>query len=99
MNNKHMSKMIAIAVGALFATASFASSNSPAATATTGVKCLGGNSCKGSSECKTATNNNCKGQNTCKGTGFVTVANAAACTALKGTVDTTPAAVQPAAAQ
>lgn len=50
-----------------------------------GVKCAGVNSCKGTSECKSASNS-CKGMNSCKGQGWVSQANAEACTAAGGTV-------------
>ena len=36
--------------------------------ATSQVKCVGGNSCKGQSACKSA-QSDCKGQNACKGQG------------------------------
>lgn len=77
MTKKQLSILAATAVGALFATASFAGDTNGNAT-TAGVKCIGGNACKGTSECKTTTNA-CKGQNTCKGTGFVYTESAQDC--------------------
>lgn len=80
MNKKQLSVVVATAVGALFATSTFAEGTGNGTdAATAGVKCIGANQCKGTSECKTTTNA-CKGQNTCKGTGYITTQTAEECT-------------------
>lgn len=63
--------VIASAVAALFATASFgADKEMPKKDAKAGeVKCEGANSCKGTSACSTASNE-CSGKNSCKGKGW-----------------------------
>ncbi len=81
---KKSGMILAAAVGALFATATFATGTTEAGTAN--VKCEGGNACKGQSACKTA-NNACKGQNSCKGKGYVMTSSEKECTDKGGKVE------------
>lgn len=74
--------ILAAAVGALFATASFAADDHNEAN----VKCVGGNACKGQSACKGASSS-CKGQNNCKGTGYTMVKSEKECTDMGGKVE------------
>lgn len=76
--------IIAAAVGALFATSTFAADAGSAEEAS--VKCAGINACKGQGACKTATNA-CKGQNACKGHGWMMVKTDKDCTDKGGKVE------------
>ena len=73
--------MLAAAAAAMFSAGAMVAPT--ASFAADGVKCVGANSCKGHSACKTATSS-CKGLNACKGQGWVSTADAAACTAAGG---------------
>jgi uncharacterized membrane protein len=79
--------ILAAAVGALFASSTFAAGgHGDAAADEANVKCVGGNACKGQGACKTAANS-CKGQNSCKGTGWVMVKTEKECTDMGGKVE------------
>jgi hypothetical protein len=73
--------LLAAAVGALFATATFAATDTNEAK----VQCSGINACKGQSACKTSTNA-CKGQNSCKGQGIMMTKTDKECTDQGGKV-------------
>lgn len=77
--------ILAAAVGALFASSTFAT-GTPAAGEEAKVKCVGANACKGAGACKTATNA-CKGQNACKGHGWEMVMTEKECTDKGGKVE------------
>lgn len=83
---KKTGMILAAAVGALFATSTFAGSTTGTDAGAANVKCVGGNACKGQSACKGA-NNACKGQNSCKGKGWVNVASEKDCTDKGGKVE------------
>jgi hypothetical protein len=63
-----------------------AADEKPATGTQSQVKCVGGNSCSGQSACKTASSS-CKGQNSCKGKGWISTADAKACTTVGGHVE------------
>ncbi|MFI4937076.1 MAG: hypothetical protein ACHQJ6_01015 [Candidatus Berkiellales bacterium] len=86
MNKKHLGMVMAAAVGALFATSTFAADAATSEANAATIKCVGANACKGQSSCKTATSS-CKGQNSCKGTGFVMSATEKECTDKGGKVE------------
>ena len=86
MNKKQLGMILATAVGALFASATFAADTASDANAAATVKCSGANACKGQSACKTTTNA-CKGQNSCKGTGFMMTGSEKECTDKGGKVE------------
>jgi len=87
--SKKTRTIIAVAVGALISTGTFASAAFGTADTTdagTSVKCSGANACKGQSACKTATNA-CKGQNSCKGKGWIMTKTEIDCTEKGGKVE------------
>lgn len=100
MNKKQTGRVIAIAVGALFATASMAQNDPPTTPTQTSVtvtsngtpghavpmKCLGGNACKGLSACA-ASGNSCRGKNSCKGQGYSMSKTADECRISGGTIE------------
>lgn len=80
------SAMIASTVAVLFIGSTVRAADAPASSATSQVKCVGGNACQGQSACKTASTS-CKGQNSCKGKGWVNTADEKTCTAQGGHVE------------
>lgn len=79
--------MLATAVALVFAGSAVQAADS--STATSQVKCVGGNSCKGQSACKSASSD-CKGQNACKGKGYVLTPSAKECVAAGGKPEAAP---------
>jgi hypothetical protein len=99
MNKKQTGRVIAVAVGALFATASMAQNDNPPtaptqtqvtvttpAANTVPMKCLGGNACRGMSACA-ASGNACRGKNSCKGQGYSMSKTAEECRISGGTIE------------
>jgi hypothetical protein len=79
--------MLATAVALAFTGSVVSAEDTPGASASTQIKCVGGNACKGQSACKTATSgSDCKGKNSCKGKGYVITADAKSCEAAGGHV-------------
>jgi hypothetical protein len=77
--------MLATAVALVFMGSTVQAADS-STSASSQVKCVGGNSCKGQSACKSASSD-CKGQNGCKGKGYVMTPSAKDCVAAGGKPD------------
>jgi hypothetical protein len=82
--------MLATAVALTFMGSAVLAADS-SSSATSQVKCVGGNSCKGQSACKSASSD-CKGQNACKGKGYVMTPSAKECVAAGGKPEAAPKA-------
>ena len=81
--------MLATAVALIFAgnPVQAADSTDSSKTASSQVKCVGGNACKGQSLCQSA-ESSCKGANSCKGKGYVMTPTAKECVAAGGKPET-----------
>jgi hypothetical protein len=86
MKNTPTTPWLTLAVLALAACAKQSpDTTTPSATTTSGVKCQGINSCKGMGQCN-GPDHSCGKHTPCKGQGWLTVADAQACTAKGGTL-------------
>jgi len=83
--------MLATAAALVFMGTVVQAADSSDSSATSQVKCVGGNSCKGQSACKSA-QSDCKGQNACKGKGYVMTPSAKECVASGGKPESAPKA-------